>query len=107
MADFRIKLDQSLTINISLNNGSPNADITYRMADNLGIASITSAGVFTPIKAGLAVVEAIHQTKVIRRFTVQVLSAGEVAALEQNNLTVEIVGSGSSIPLPPRNVDVE
>lgn len=105
MADYRLKMGDTLDIDISLNSGAADSGVTYRMASNLtNIASVSSSGVVTPVAAGLAIVEAVNSSNVVvRKFSVQVVTAAEAALYEAGGVNVELAGS----PLPIVHPDLE
>jgi len=116
MADFRMAAAQTLAFSSTVNGAAANLNISYRIAGAEGAseaqlaalpASISAEGVLTPSTAGLAIVEAVYQDQVIRRFAVQILSSAEVTAIENNNLSIELAGSGATVPLFVDDVTVE
>jgi len=107
MADYRLKMGDTLDIDIALNGGSADSGVTYRMGGNdVRVATINTAGVVTPVAPGLAVVEALNSSNtVVRRFTVQVVSAAEAAVHETGNVDVEL--SGSNLPVVRPELELE
>lgn len=107
MADYRLKIGDTLDIDISLNAGAADSGITYRMANNVTtVASVSSSGVVTPAAAGLAVVEAVNASNVVvRKFSVQVITAAEAALYEAGGVNVEL--SGSPLPIVHPQIELE
>jgi hypothetical protein len=91
MADYRIKLTDTINFNVDFNNTGADVGITYTLpGDFANKATLTSAGLLTPSEPGMLVVEARNADgNLLHRFTVEVLAA-EAAAFEQS------VGTGAN-----------
>jgi len=84
MADYRIKLTDTINFNLSLGGMSPDVGITYSLpGDFANSGTLTAGGLFTPSATGLTVVEAKNASGVvIRRFSIEVIPVAE-ATLEE------------------------
>lgn len=83
MADFRLKMGETLDINTSIGASSPDVGVTYSVGSAFSsVVSVGVGGVVTPIAPGMAIVEARNADGVLlRSVNIEVVSVAQ-AALE-------------------------
>lgn len=83
MADFRLKMGETLDINTSIGANSPDVGVTYSVGSAFAsVVSVGAGGVVTPIAPGMAIVEARNADGVLlRSVSVEVVSVAQ-ATLE-------------------------
>jgi len=94
MADYRLKMGETLDINVTIGAGSPDAGVTYELVgSSKDLATISSAGLITPAHPGMITVNATNASgTLLRTFLVEIVSSDqatfEISALAGGHTVV-------------------
>jgi hypothetical protein len=81
MAEFRLKMGDTLDINVATGANAPDFGITYELVgSSTALATISSAGVVTPTHPGLITVNAKNNAgTVLRTLLIEIVSVGQAS----------------------------
>jgi len=94
MADFRLKMGETVDINTSISGGADDSGVTYEVAAGFtSLASVNAAtGVVTPIAPGMVVINAKNSSNVVvRSISIEIVTAA------QATLEADISGGATAV----------
>ena len=109
MADYRLKMGDTINFNVAIGTGSPDVGVTYTLpGEHANSGTLSAGGLFTPSRAGLVIVEARNADGLIlRRFSIEVVGTGEAdfqqsVAASTASVNPMLKSAANPAPIPPK-----